>query len=304
MSLYGSAPAVAVVLALAAAPLAGQTPTLAAPVYPGAVPEVEQSPPKPSQSRRIYYLTRDSLAQVTAFYDEAVSRRNLEMDRNRYDFQDTRHHWTAFTLREAFAITGEPLSENPSTQTALVIAEAVHPTSTTGGTETPNVVEQFFHSLNAVAQVGGAAPGAYDHVLESNRDLLHAYFPVVAWEGDRPVRADRAIFDRCEREVRPAGFAGPGEVPAPQELSEEEAAALAARIQQLYMQGKADEAQKLMMEAAGNPSLSMGDTGPAGALEMADQWVTCIEELRASAYFTRIRIDTHPSTWDWRANRH
>lgn len=202
-------------------------------------------------------------------------------------------------------MTGEPLNEAPATRAAGVLIEAVHPDHESGAVSAPNVVGLMFNDLRAVVRASGANPARYEAAIERNADLARSYYPIVGQDerGD-PVRFDAQVYARCEREIRPSGIPSDLEMPELQELSDEEREALAARVQQLFVQGKVEEAQKVMERLAGGPAPApSGDMGEGGLREMADQWVACIEELRPRAYTTRIAIDTHPNTWDWRAAR-
>ena len=297
--------AVAALLAVGAgATLAAQSPKLVGPVYPGAVPERADAAAHAAITWSVVYLSRDGLDAVTAFYDENLGATRSD-EASRLPSDDPRHRWRVISLRDAFAMTGEPLNEAPATRAAVVTVEAVHPTHESGAVSAPNVLGQMFNDLRAVVRASGVDPAPYEAAIARNQDLARSYYPIVDRDAKgEPVRFDAQVYARCEREVRPSGVGDPGEMPEPRELSDEEREALAARIQQLYMQGKVDEAQKVMEQLAGGAiPTPAADPGMGGLEEMADQWVACIEELRPRAYTTRILIDTHPTTWDWRAAR-
>lgn len=255
-----------------------------APAYPGSV----RYPREELGFNLVYtaaFLSKDDLAAVKAFYE-----RELGPFRNG-GLQDV--EYAASEGRDGYLFSRALLSQSEVHEyvdfgesgrpEAGVVISAVAPQPVDDPSDYP-VVGAIFEKLQDIlnAQSGlepsgyevakGHGPAELEELIERYKDLAWRYYlpsdqEASEW-GDRPTTAG-AIVARCKKENKP------------------DKQALQARIQELAMQGRAEEAQRL--------AVSMIEGG--GDLGSWDVWLECLQEIEKHAYRTWIAIDEHPSVW-------
>ena len=257
---------------------------LLAPVYPGSV----RYPPEELGFNFVFtaaFLSKDDPKTVMAFYESKLG-----------PFEAADEHggvlWTGeVTEGQVYSRVIVPVDEvkkyvnfgESGTPPAGIIVSAVEPSPVDDPSDYP-VVGPIFEKLQEIIQLQGAGqtagfevakghdPAELEEVVERYKDLAwRHYLPSdeeKPWTGSRPTIAE-AIVERCKKENKP------------------DKEALQARIQQLVMQGKAEEAQKLAM--------SMVEAGgESGSWQV---WLECLQEIEKNAYRTWISINEHPSVW-------
>jgi hypothetical protein len=285
---------------LAAAPLAGQSPRLVAPVYPGAVPAGEPG----------VYLSADSPEQVRAFYEARLGPGTLDRGRTMRTlglglYPDSGQiYWAVVSFDEARAITGEPLNENMQTSAAgVVIAGPLPPVRRPPASELGSLraVGDYFGQLEHLTRVGTLERGDVDPVYERYLPLARMHFRLVETE-DRMRPLHEVQPYRCREQAM--GGRMLGDIQA---SGEDDLEAMAARLAELYAAGKVAEAialqqkiteQSMARGLAKSNAASGEDAIPtvssAQMLELLDR---CLAELEAEGYRTRIKISTHPAEW-------
>jgi hypothetical protein len=257
---------------------------LLAPIYPGSVryPRDELGI---GFAYTAAFLSKDDLATVKAFYERELGPfQDGPLDEGTYsaDQRAPGYVYSRVIVPTAEVLKYISYGELGTPDAGMVIA-AVEPKQVDDPSSYP-VVGPIFEKLQEIIQLQSAGQTAgfevakghdaaeLEQVIERYKDLAwRHYLPSdeeKPWTGNRPTIAE-AIVERCEKENKP------------------DKEALATRIQQLVMQGKAEEAQKLAM--------SMVEGG--GESGSWDVWVECLQEIEKNAYRTWIAIDEHPSVW-------
>ncbi len=269
--------------AVAQAPQTGEE-RLLAPVYPGSV----RYPPEELGFDFVFtaaFLSHDDLATVKEFYEREVGPfREADLGGLTYGASERTggHVYSRVLMPRGEVLTYVDFGESITPEAGVLVA-AVEPKSVDDPSDYP-VVGPVFEKLEEILrfQAAGEAsgleiaeghgPAELEEVIERYKDLAWRYYlpsdEDKPWTGSRPTMGE-VIVERCETENKP----------------DEEA--LAARIQQLAMQGKAEEAQKLAM------SMVEGG-GDAGSW---DVWLECLAEVEKYAFRTWIAISEHPSVW-------
>lgn len=271
--------------------LQGQEARLVAPAPAGAVPRGAEGE----------FLARATMADVRGFYDGRYGPARADGDGWRGPGAvaelDGALYWEVISFDESRVITGEPLNEAMQTTAAGVTLEGPLPDPEAGDPE-PRVVGPYYRELRTIVRAGAAMPEverpatASDiaPILRKYRHLATLHFPVVQTE-EGQVPFPEVHFDRCEERLRS---------PAADVMSEEERQAAATRLQELYMLGKFEEAQRLTERIAGTATIAGGRDRLLAALSLegVKHWEGCLTELAEEGYPLLVRISTHPETWE------
>ena len=296
-------PALCLLVAGISSPLPAQSPRLVAPLYPGAVPSGEPG----------VYLTQDSPEEVRAFYEGRLGGGKV------YDGgilktlgpgirpEEGDVYWTVSTRDEALAITKEPLNEALQTTAAgVVLEEPLPPVARPPEMELGSVraVGDYFERLAHLTRVGTLEPSDVEPLIQRYLPLARMHYRRVESPDGRvvPFYEDQSV--RCIEGVMAGGI--PGDIQA--ESTPQDLEAMTARLQELYAQGKLQEAmalqQKITEQAMAGQMAEAVAEDDEGVLpttsseEMLEGLEGCLRELEPEGYTTRIRISTHPSEWE------
>ena len=279
------------VLAGIAAPSVGSPQTsqapqqqLLAPVYAGSV----RYPPEELGYDLVFtvaFLSKDDMATVKAYYEgELGPFREADLGGLTYGASERSG---GYVFSRVLMPRGEVLKYvdfgESGTPEAGVLVAAVEKKPVDDPSDYP-VVGPIFEKLGEMLRfqtalkpegfdvAEGHSRDELDELIERYKELAWRYYlpsdEEKPWTGSRPTMGE-VVVERCEQANK---------------LDQE---ALAARIQQLAMQGKGKEAQKLAMSMAEGG----GDTGTW------EGWLECLAEVEKHAYRTWIAINEHPSVW-------
>lgn len=205
------------------------------------------------------------------------------------------------------AITGEPLNEAMETSAAGVMLEGPLPEVT----RPPEMelgslraVGSYFERLAHLTRVGTLEASDVDPLIQEHLPLARMHYRRVPLDDGRLVPFYEPQSYQCMDALMSGRVLGDIQAESdPQDLE-----AMTARLQQLYAEGKIQEAmalqQKITEQAmAGRMAEAVaedeeGILPTASSQEMMEGLKTCLSELRAEAYPTRIRISTHPREWE------
>jgi hypothetical protein len=211
-----------------------------------------------SSDRPGWFLSGDPYERVKAYYvkDSGAPARERTVDEGRtafIEYMDVREVQTYDSVGSAL---GVQVFERPGR---------------------PSAAADVLGMLKGMAMNGMLSRSEYAQLEETYRPVTRWFFPRAEGSGRS---LDEVIYERCEK--------GPAE-----EALARDAEATAARVQELMMQGKQQEALALMQrmaQSAGDHHASHG-VGEAGAA----RWKECLAEMKRSGYPTRIEIHRHPA---------
>jgi hypothetical protein len=283
--------------------LCAQSPDLVAPIYPGAVSAGDPG----------VYLTQDPPEDVRAFYEASLGTGTKHDGRVMMTLgpgirpRDGDLYWTVVSREEALDITGEPLNEALQTSAAgVVLRGPLPPTPRPPEMELGSVraVGTYFERLAYLARMGTLKPPDVESLVQEYFPLARMHYRVVkTGDGRRvPFYEDQSV--RCTEKV--LGGRVLGDVEA--ESTPEDLESMTARLQDLYAQGKIQEAmalqQKITEQAmAGQMEEAMAEDEEgllptASSQEVLEGLRGCLRELASQGYSTRILISAHPSAWE------
>lgn len=238
--------------------------------YPGSV-EVAFWGEETGLDRDAGFYAKEDIQEVRKFYERKygpMSRRDLYsymFDKNEAEEESGSYLFSRVIMdREEVADYVKILPEP-----AGVELQALDPGKHTAS-YTHRAVEPYFERLRQVVAIGDAGEKEYRTAEERYRHLAWSYYQKTEERDDsgRRLAMDQVIYNGCRNRQQ-------------QGMNEVE---LAAKLQQLYMAGKFEEAQKLSENIGGQGSW--------------DRWIGCLEELESHAYKTLIVIHKHPSIWE------
>jgi len=280
-----------------------QSPDLVAPLYPGAVSAGDPG----------VYLTHDPPEEVRAFYEASLGAGTEHDGRVMKTLgpgirpRDGDVYWTVVSREEALDITGEPLNEALQTSAAgVVLRGPLPPTPRPPEMELGSVraVGTYFERLAYLARMGSLEPTDVEPLIQEYLPLARMHYRMVeTGDGRRvPFYEDQAV--RCSEEVTAGRVLGDVEA----ESTPEDLESMTGRLQELFAQGKIQEAmalqQKITEQAmAGQMEEAMAEDEEgllptASSQEVLEGLRGCLRELASEGYSTRILISTHPSAWE------
>jgi hypothetical protein len=252
---------------------------LLAPVYPGSV----RYPSEALGYDFTYtaaFLSKDDLETVRAFYERELgpARKGGLTDFSYSQSESVDgyvYSWPIMSQSEVYEYVDFGESGRPGGRGSITTPV---PESVDDPSRYP-VVGPIFDRLQEIVRSGDAMRavgmvGDQKSYSRADLDEVVERYGYLAWRNYLPVGDDIrqttawAIVERCKKENKP------------------DKQALQARIQELTMQGKPEEATQLAMSMMGG-----------GGAYFWDAWIECLDEIEQNAYRTWIAINEHPSVW-------
>ena len=253
---------------------------LLAPVYPGAV-----HAPEYDSGRFEAFLSRDPPEKVSAWYGSRLGKAPQEV---------TGHHdwFPLMTWREAARIL-RSIHRNWTHAEAAGVDVRRHPLANNGAdvewirSQAAPCLSDHFMVLRDLVNRGAATQADFDALCEQYAWIEHAYYRLKDPDGHRwPM--DKYLLDQARKRLYGSAY-----------RSGEEAEALGRRMQELVMQGRFEEAGRLMAQLQGAHAESARVPEDAWA-----QWVGYLRQVADHAYPTLIRIHKHPLRWTSKPEHH
>ena len=238
--------------------------TLVAPVYPGAVAYEPENPG--------YFLSKDSYAQVKAFYSR-------DKGAPAWEKEHKEQGWTAF-FEYMSAVEVHKYDPVGSAIGVRVIGKDMDMYDEMPVASLPVVGEIFSNIKMLMMQQERPDMSGYNDLVAKYRHLSCWYFPLVE-HPDAPgafIPMDKLILQQCEK--------SPDE-----QKSERNMQDIAQKAEELMKQGRQREALELLQQvghAAGN------EFARATGSEGIEKWKEGLVKLHENGFPTRIEIAPHP----------
>ncbi len=250
-----------IIFVLAALPAYAED--LLAPLYPGSV---AYSPEKPN-----HFLSKDSYQQVKNFYirDRGnLTQEEIHPEKGRYAF---------FEYMDVYEVQ----KYDPVGSAIGVRLYSPAPESNEAETGLKHVGEVFFE-LKGLMMHGSLSSAEYDRLVAKYRPLASCYFPVTSNldHNGHQIPMDEVIYGRYKNDPE-------------KESVQQDAEAMAQKVQALMDQGRTEEAMQIMQQLGQSSQQAVQNSL---GIQGVEKWKKCLRELEENAYKTKIEIAVHPSS--------
>ncbi|MBS3809367.1 MAG: hypothetical protein KGY38_04350 [Desulfobacterales bacterium] len=250
-----------IIFTLAALPAYAED--LLAPLYPGSV---AYSTEKPN-----HFLSKDSYEQVKDFYIR---------DRGNPVKEETCPEKGRYAFFEYMDVN-EVHKYDPVGSAIGVRLYSPAPENNEVETDLKHVGEVFFE-LKGPVMHGSLSSAEYDRLVAKYRPLASCYFPLTSNldHNGHQIPVDEVIFSRYKKDPE-------------KESMQQDAEAMAQKVQALMAQGRTEEAMQIMQQLGQSSQQAVKNSR---GIQGVEKWKKCLRELEENAYKTRIEIAVHPSS--------
>ena len=246
---------------------------LLAPVYPGA-----EHAPEYDSGRFEAFLSKDSPSKVAAWYESRLGKAPQQV---------TGHHdwFPVMTRQEVARILRSARLDWTLAEDAGVDVRR-HPLANNGAdvdwirSQAALCTSDHFMVLRDLVARGAGTQEDFDALCEKYGWIEHAYYRLYDPDGLRQPM-DEHLLDQARKRLYGGAY-----------RSAEDAEALGRRMQELVMQGRFEEAGKLMEQFQGVHEASAKVPEDAWM-----HWAEYLQQVADHAYPTMIRIHRHPLKW-------
>ena len=246
---------------------------LLAPVYPGAV-----HAPEYDSGRFEAWLSQDPPVKVSAWYRSQLGKAPVQATGHHDWFPLLRQQEVAHMLRSAHR--DWTLAEDSGVDVRR------HPLANTGAdvewirSQAGQCLSDHFMPLRDLVNRGARTQHDFDALCKKYGWIEHAYYRLYDPGGLRQPM-DKYLLEKARKRLYAGAYRGAAD-----------AEALGRRMQELVMQGRFQEAGKLMegFQGAHQASARLPD-------DAWQQWAAYLQDVAEHAYPTMIRIHKHPLRW-------